>query len=504
MNPDFFLSALEQSFTLMNIFMLGLGVVIGIIIGILPGFGPPLGIALALPFTYYLSPVQAFSLLLGIYNGAMYGGSITAVLIGVPGTSPAAATVLDGHPMLKNGRGAEAMNISLLSSVFGGLFSTVALIVVAPFLARFAMSFGPAEYFALGMLGITVVGKVSGSDALKGIFMGALGILLTTVGIDPVSGQTRYTFDIVSLYNGIPFIPLLVGLFAVPEMLLKAENPVDAVALQNVVVIRPRPNFRALIRHKALMLRSSVIGTLVGIMPGGGGDIAAFLSYGEARRISKTPEKFGQGMEEGVVAAEAANNATIGGALIPALTLGVPGSAAAAVLLGAFMVHGMTPGPRLFQEEPVLMYSVFVGLFLINLMLLAAGFLFIRRAVAFMRVPVRVVIPLVILLCFVGSYSAQGSMYGVWVMLISGVLGYVFVKRGFPVIPCVLGVVLGPLLESSFRQALTLSDGDLSGLFVRPISLGIYALMLFNLFGGPLMSRLAKGLRKGLGKGQGA
>lgn len=490
-NPEFLLEALSQSFAIGNLLLLFLGVVIGIIIGILPGFGPPLGIALALPFTYYLIPTQAFSLLLGIYNGAMYGGSITAVLIGVPGTSPAAATVLDGHPMLLKGKGAEAMNLSLVGSVFGGLFSTVILVIVAPFLAAFAMRFGPAEYFALGMLGITVVGKVSGTSALKGILMGALGLLLTTVGFDPVSGEARYTFDIVQLYNGIPFIPLLMGLFAVPEMLIRAEK-FDGHTAKDIQCTYKLPDFKAIFKHKALMVRSAIIGVLVGIMPGGGGDIAAFLSYSEAKRISPTPEKFGQGMEEGVIAAETTNNATVGGALIPSLTLGVPGSAAAAVLLGAFMVHGMTPGPRLFQEEPVLMYSIFIGLFLINFMLLVAGCLFIRYAVKFILVPVQLVIPIVLLLCFIGSYASQGSIYGVWVMIISGAAGYVLVKFGFPVIPCILGVVLGPLIENSFRQALILSDGDPSALIMRPLAIIIYILMILNLFGGNIFAWVKK------------
>ncbi len=481
--------AIAKSFALANLLLLFLGTAIGVIIGVLPGFGPPLGIALALPFTYYMSPVEAFSLLLGIYSGAMYGGSITAILIGVPGTSPAAATVMDGHPMFKQGRGSDALNTSLIGSVFGGLLSTVALVLVAPFLAAFTIRFGPAEYFALGILGISIIGKVSGTSAARGILMGVIGIFITTVGFDKVTGQARYTFDIVSLYNGIPFIPLLMGLFALPEMLQKVEDMRMPDLPKDLDAQKGKPNWREIWRLKYIMIRSACIGSFVGVLPGGGGDIAAFLSYNEAKRTSPTPEKFGTGMVEGVAAAETANNATVGGALIPALTLGVPGSPATAVLLGAFLIHGLTPGPRLMVDAPMLIYTIFIGLFVINLMLYVIGRFFIRFSIKFVFVPPQIIIPLVLLLCFIGSYAAGSSIYGVWVTVIAGVLGYLCVKLGFPLIPCVLGIVMGQMIETSFRNALIISDGSMTELFMRPIPMVIYIIMFANLFGGTLIAK---------------
>lgn len=481
-----FFLAVSQLVQPLNILLLFLGVGLGIVIGIIPGLGAPLGIAIALPFTYYISPIQAFSLLLGIYSGAIYGGSISAIILGIPGTPPAAATLLDGSPMCKSGRGGEALTIALVSSVFGGIFSAICLSLIAPVLAKFAMRFGPPEYFALGLFGILVVGKISGKNAYKGFLMGAVGIFLTTLGIDPVNANMRFTFDSVNLYSGISFIPLLVGLFALPEMMFKCEEMDVKDALKTVLRVK-MPGFQFLNQFKSILLRSSIIGTIVGIIPAEGGAVGAFLSYGEAKRISKTPEKFGTGTPEGVIAPETANNATIGGALIPTLTLGVPGSAAAAILMGALMIHGFTPGPRLFMEAPELMYSIFVGLFIINLIMLLLGILAIRSAVHIIKVPKWIIIPLVLVLCFLGAYSIKSSLFGVWVMLWAGFGGYFLRKFGFPLVPCVLGFVLGPMIEVNFRQSLTLSDGNWLIFVNRPISLTVYGLILLAFFAQPAL-----------------
>ncbi len=489
-----FIGALTQLIQPINILLLFLGVGLGIVIGIIPGLGAPLGIAIALPFTFYITPIQAFSLLLGIYSGAIYGGSISAIILGIPGTPPSAATLLDGYPMFKAGRGGEALTLALVGSVIGGLFSTVCLALVAPILAKFAMEFGPPEYFALGLFGIMVVGKVSGENVLKGLIMGAIGIFLTTLGIDPVNANSRFTFGSVNLYAGIAFVPLLVGLFAFPEMMSGCEDLTQRLIPEKALNVK-LPSFKMLSQFKSILLRSSIIGTIIGIIPAEGGAVAAFISYSEAKRISKTPELFGKGIPEGVLAPETANNATIGGALIPTLTLGVPGSAAAAILLGALMIHGFTPGPRLFIEAPELMYSIFIGLFIINFIMLFLGIVAIRSAVRIIKVPDRIIIPIVLLLCFLGCYSIDGNMFGVWIMLWAGLFGYVFRKFGFPIIPCVLGFVLGPMIEVSFRQSLTLSDGNW-GIFVsRPISLIVYGLMLLALFAQPVLDYL-KRLRK--------
>ncbi|MGD8561468.1 MAG: tripartite tricarboxylate transporter permease [Desulfarculaceae bacterium] len=491
-----FIEALTQLIQPLNIGLLILGVGLGIIIGIIPGLGAPLGIAIALPFTFYISPIQAFSLLLGIYSGAIYGGSVSAIMLGIPGTPPAAATLMDGYPMMKAGRGGEALTYSLVGSVIGGLFSTVCLMLIAPVLATFAMQFGPSEYFALGVFGIMVVGKVAGDNVFKGFIMGALGIFLTTFGIDPVNANMRFTFGSVDLYAGISFIPLLVGLFAVPEMMFKCEDLAQRVLPKSALNVK-LPGVKALYRFKNVLLRSAIIGTIVGIIPAEGGAVGAFISYGEAKRCSKEPEKFGQGAPEGVLAPETANNATIGGALIPTLTLGVPGSAAAAILLGALMIHGFTPGPRLFSEAPDLMYSIFIGLFIINIIMLFLGMGAIGSAAKIIKVPDRIIIPVVLLLCFLGSYSIKNSMFGVWVMLWAGLFGYIMRKFGFPIIPCVLGFVLGPMIEVNFRQALTISDGNWLVFIDRPISLIIYGLILLTFVSQPLMDFIKRARKNG-------
>jgi len=470
-----------------NIALLITGVGLGIVIGIMPGLGAPLGIAIALPFTFYISHIQAFSLLLGIYSGAIYGGSISAIILGIPGTPPAAATLLDGYPMFQAGRGGEALTLALIGSVIGGIFSTLCLTLITPILAKFAMKFGPPEYFALGLFGILVVGKISGDNPLKGFIMGAVGVFLTTLGIDPVNATTRFTFGSVNLYSGISFIPLLVGLFAISEMLGKCEDLASRKVPEGALRVR-LPARSVLSKFKGLFLRSSIIGTIIGIIPAEGGAIGAFISYGEAKRVSRHPEKFGKGASEGVIAAECANNATIGGALIPTLTLGVPGSAAAAILLGALMIQGYTPGPRLFIEAPDLMYSIFIGLFIINLIMLCLGLLAIRSAVRIIQVPDQVIIPLVLLLCFLGAFSVKGSLFGVWVMLWAGLFGFIFRKFGFPLIPCVLGFVLGPMIEVNFRHSLTISDGQWLIFVTRPISLVIYGLMILAFFGQPFLN----------------
>ena len=483
------IDAVGQLWSVSNLFLIVVGVALGIIVGISPGLGAPLGIAIALPFTFYLNANQSFSLLLGIYSGAIYGGSISAIVLGIPGTPPAAATVLDGHPLFRSGKGDQALTLSLIGSVIGGLFSTVCLALLAPILASFALKFGPPEYFALGVFGVSVVGRVSGENLWKGLIMGAVGIFLTTLGIDPVNGNVRFTFGSINLYSGLPLIPLLVGLFALPEMLEKAENLIQRAIPKEGIKIG-FPKLKELWKYKSDFLRSSIIGTVVGIVPAEGGAIGAFVSYGEAKRVSKNPERFGMGAPEGVIAAETANNATVGGALVPTLTLGVPGSAAAAILLGALMVQGLDPGPRLFVDAPELIYYIFVSLIVINVVLLIVGWGAISSAVQIVQVPDRILIPIVLIVAFVGSYATAGSLFGVWIMLLAGAAGYVLRKFGFPVVPAVLGFVLGEMIERSFRHSLTLSDGNWAIFLTRPISATIFILMIVVIVGPTIVSKM--------------
>ena len=472
--------------------LLVLGIVLGLIIGILPGLGPPIAIALALPFTFYLEPVPSMVLLLGIYSAAIYGGSISAIAVGIPGTGAAIATVEDGHQMFKQGKGGEALGFSLTGSIIGGLFSAMCLAFVAPLLASLAVQFGPREYLAISVFGLVVVVRVAGKSLPKGLMMGGLGIFLTTWGLDELNGTERYTFGTYYLYEGLPLVPFLVGLFAMSEVLIGAERSAKKVSFDTASLSVQLPGLKAMVRMKDVILRSSIIGTVIGIIPGEGAAVGAFFAYSEAKRRSKNPEEFGKGKAEGILAPETANNATVGGALVPTLTLGVPGSPAAAVLLGALLIQGLTPGPKLFSEQPDLMYAIFLGLFLINILMMLIGLVAIRFAAQLIRVPTTVIVPIVMLLSFVGIYSVSNSFFNVSVLLGAGILGYVIRKLGYSIAPLSIGFVLGPILENSLRQSITIADGSVSEFFSTPIGLTIYCALALTILWGPISARFKK------------
>ena len=474
------------------VFIVG-GVVLGLVIGILPGLGPPIAIALALPFTFYLDTVPSLLLLLGIYSAAIYGGSISAIAVGIPGTGAAIATVQDGHRMFKDGRGGDALGLSLTGSIVGGLVSVVCLAFIAPLLAELAVKFGPREYLAISVFGLVVVVRVAGASLAKGLLVGGLGIFLTTWGLDELNGTERYTFGSYHLYEGLPLVPFLVGLFAMSEVLIGAERALRKIEFTQASLTVRLPGLKTLGKMKDLLFRSSIIGTVIGIIPGEGAAVGAFFAYSEAKRRSSDPRKFGTGIPEGIVAPEAANNATVGGALVPTLTLGVPGSPAAAVLLGAFLIHGLAPGPRLFSERPDLMYSIFIGLFIINILMMFIGLAAIRFAARLIMVPTTVIVPTVMLLSFVGIYSVSNSFFNVGVLLGAGILGYVVRKLGYSIAPLSIGFVLGPILENSLRQSLTIADGSVLEFFDTPIGLSIYAALALTILWGPVSARLRGG-----------
>ncbi len=483
-------SALSLLADPLTMLLLVVGIVLGLIIGILPGLGPPIAIALALPFTFYMDTVPSMVLLLGIYSAAIYGGSISAIAVGIPGTGAAIATVQDGHKMFKSGRGGEALGFSLTGSIIGGLFSAVCLALIAPLLADLAVKFGPREYLAISVFGLVVVVRVAGQSLPKGLLVGGLGIFLTTWGLDELNGTERYTFGSYHLYEGLPLVPFLVGLFALSEVLIGAERAARNVDFSVESLTVKLPGMKTLSRMKDVILRSSVIGTIIGIIPGEGAAVGAFFAYSEAKRRSKTPEDYGTGIPEGIVAPETANNATVGGALVPTLTLGVPGSPAAAVLLGALLIQGLTPGPKLFSDEPDLMYAIFIGLFLINILMMVIGLVAIRFAAQLIRVPTSVIVPTVMLLSFVGIYAVSNSFFNVGVLLGAGILGYVVRKLGYSIAPLSIGFVLGPILENSLRQSLTIADGSVGEFFNTPTGLTIYAALALTILWGPLVKRL--------------
>lgn len=464
---------------------LAAGIIIGLAIGILPGLGPPIAIALALPFTFYMEPVPSLVMLLAIYNAAIYGGSISAIAVGIPGTGAAIATVMDGNAMFRKGRGGEALGLSLAGSIVGGLFSAACLAFIAPILAQVAIKFGPREFLAISVFGLAVVVRVAGANLFKGLLAGGLGLFLTTWGLDELNGAERYTFGTYHLYEGIPLVPFLVGLFAVSEALIGAEKALRKIEFDQASLAVSLPGLKALGRLKGNLMRSSLIGTVIGIIPGEGAAVAAFFAYSEEKRRSRQPEKFGTGIPDGVVAPETANNATVGGALIPTLTLGVPGSPAAAVLLGAFLIQGLAPGPTLFDERPDIMFSLFLGLFAINILLLLFGLLAIRFAARLIMAPMAAIVPTVLLLSVTGIYAVSNSLFNVGVLIAAGVLGYAARKLGYSIAPLSIGFVLGPVLENSLRQSITIADGSAAEFFNTPIGVCIYAALALTIAWGP-------------------
>lgn len=494
------LEAFSVVFSLGTVSMILLGVLAGIIIGALPGLTVNMGIALLLPLTYSFQGMTGILLLLGVYCGAVYGGSITAILISTPGTPASAATVLDGYPMAKKGEAGRALGLSTLASAFGGVFSTIALVLIAPQLAKVATGFSAAEYFALAVFGISIITSVSSSSIIKGLIGGGIGLTIATVGLDPMTSGMRFTFDSIYLMGGISFIPVLVGLFAFSQGLLGVEEEYSERFKKTTVKIKAKidrllptwPDFK---RVLPTYIRSSVIGTGIGAVPGTGGDIASFIAYNEAKRWSKHPEEFGHGSPEGVSAPEAGANSVAGGAMVPLMTLGIPGDGATAIIMGAFMVQGLALGPQLFTEHPVEVNSIFIGLFAANIFMGIMGFMGMRLFVKVMDVPRRVLVPVILLLCSVGAYSVNHDITDVFVMMVCGVLAYIMIKLDFSMSPIVIGIILGPMAESNLRRALMMSEGDPSILLTRPICatfLIIAALTLLLPIVGPSIKKLWK------------
>ncbi|MBE6905289.1 MAG: C4-dicarboxylate ABC transporter permease [Ruminococcaceae bacterium] len=441
----------------------------GIIIGAMPGLTSVMGVTLLLPFTYGMEASMGMVLLLAISFGAIYGGSITAILIRTPGTPASAATMTDGGKFSDRGEGGRAIGISTFSSWIGGTISALVLIFVAPQLAKVALKFGPPEYCCLAVFGLTVIASISGKSIIKGLIAGCIGLFISTVGLDPLTGFSRYSFGIVNLYNGLQVVPLMIGLFAISQVLVNIKNGVA----QNQVtqkVTRVLPTKSDMKQALPVSLMSAFIGTFIGCIPAAGADIAAFVSYDVAKKRSKHPELFGTGCVEGVAAPEAGNNGDTSGALVPMLTLGVPGDATAAVLIGALTLQGLQPGPLLFTEHPDIVNRIFAGTLVANLLMLILGLLGIRLFIKVIQVKPYILTPIIFVLCILGSYALRNNLFDVGVMLISAFVGYFFIHLEIPIAPIVLAIILGPMAESNLRRSLLLSNGSFSIFFMRPIS----------------------------------
>lgn len=459
-----------------------LGVILGIIFGALPGLTATMGLALIVPLTFGIPPVVAFSALLGVYVGAVYAGSITATLIGTPGTAAAAATLMEGPALTKKGESKKALTMTTVASFIGGIFSCVALILISPQLAKVALSFGPPEYFALALFGITIVAGVSGDSLLKGVIAGLMGLFIATIGMDPITGTTRFTFDIPELLNGVDVIPALVGLFAISEILTrlekKGENIVDTIKTSTVSLKASEVS-----RNWFNLLRSSSIGTFIGIIPATGSGVAAFVAYNEAKRVTKEPEKYGKGNIDGLAATESANSAVTGGALVPLLTLGIPGDVITAVLLGALMIQGYSPGPTLFTEDTSLIYGIFTALIIANIFMLIVGLGASRLFPKLLKIPEGILMPVIAVFCVLGAYSISNSSFDVLIMLIFGILGYTMLKVGLPLAPMLLSLILAPIIEKNFRRAMVISENEFSIFVTRPVSLVILIVTLIVFVG---------------------
>ncbi len=448
-----------------------LGLTWGIIGGALPGISASITMALLLPLTYQLDPTSAIVMLAATYIGAEYGGSIPAILIRTPGTNAAAATVVDGFEMTKQGKAGEALGISLWSGTLGSLFGLLMLVLLTEPLSRLALAFTPMSYFGLGILGLSVIASMTGGSPLKGFASAIVGMMVATVGTDPISGVTRLTFDSPDLLSGIEPILVMVGLFAISELMSQSGN-VSATAVVQAVRIK-LPNWKMMKRLGRSQGIGCGIGTLEGVIPGGGGTIAAFLSYNEARRWSKHPEEFGKGSPEGVAAPETANNTVASTALIPLLSFGIPGSNSAAILLGGFLLHGLVPGPNLFQENVEVVQGLYVGSFIATLGQLLIGFLIMPACLWLVNRPRPYLAAFILAFVLSGVYSLNLSTFDLGIVLVAGLVGYVMRICGFPFLPAVLGVVLCPLVESSYRRSLVLAGGDHAIFIEDRICLGL-------------------------------
>jgi putative tricarboxylic transport membrane protein len=452
-----------------NLYYCFVGSLVGTLVGVLPGIGPLAALSLLLPFTFALPPVPSLVMLSAIFYGAMYGGSTTSILVNIPGEAASVVTCLDGYEMAKQGRAGVALGIAAIGSFIAGTLSNVVLTLFSPALVSVALRFGPPEYFALMLLGLIMTLFMIGGSALKAVVMLALGIFLSTVGMDVVNGVERFTFGFVNMTGGFDLVPIVMGLFGVSEILMNVEVPEEMKILSGT--IRGLwPTLRDWRDSWVPILRGSALGFGLGVLPGGGPVTASFLSYAVERKLSRTPERFGRGAIEGVAGPEAANNAAVGGAMIPLLSLGLPSNAVTALLLGALVIHGVQPGPMLMVQHPEIFWGVIASLYIGNVMLLVLNLPLVGMWVQLLRVPYAILFPCILLLTVIGTYSTNSNVFDVWVMIGFGIAGFVLRKLGYELAPLVLAIVLGPLMEQSLRQSLIMASGNPAIFLTRPIA----------------------------------
>ena len=481
-----------------NLLAIFAGALIGMFVGAMPGLSATMAIALLLPLTYSMRPETGLAMLASLYLAAMYGGSVAAILLRTPGTPAAAATVLDGYPMAQKGLAGKALGLSLTASLIGGVISSIVLLTVAPLLGRVVLNFGPVEIFAVAVLGITIIGSLSQGSAILGLMSGAIGLLIATVGMDPTTGTPRFTFGVLDLFGGVNFTVALIGLFSIPQairLIVQGNSNQD----ERVSSIRDRmlPTGAEFIKLLPNSVRSGFIGVFVGLIPGTGGDTASWFAYNEAKRFSRHKAEFGTGYPAGIVAPEAANNAVVGGALIPTISLGIPGSSSTAVLLGGLMVHGILPGPSLMTEHGDVTYTLLWAVMFANIALFVVGLLFTRACITVTRIPNRVVGPIIVVLSVIGSFAINNSVFDVGLMIAFGMVGFVFDQFRIPTPPLVIGLILGPILDTTLLQSMLIGRNDWMIFLQNPISATLLAVAFLSILQAtPFFGSLARLFRK--------
>lgn len=462
------------------------GVIMGIIFGSIPGFTITMAVALTLPFSFGLEPLPGIALMMGVWLGGASGGLISSVLLGIPGTPSSVATTFDGYPMAKKGEPGRALAIGLWSSFFGSLIGGAILIVGAPLLSKWAIQFGPWEFFALMVLGLSAIASLGNGSLIKGILAGLLGMFFGMFGLDPVLGTERFTFGTVSMMAGFSYLPVLIGIFAFSQLLTEIgkhsgeQSNVDTKISLSYPIGKTLKDMGGSFVN---VIRSSVIGTIIGALPGAGSSIANIMSYDVAKKLSKNPELYGTGTKDGIIAAETANNSSEGGALIPTLALGIPGSAVTVMMMGALLVHGIQPGPYFFVSQPVLAYGIFLSFFISAILMLVVQSLGIKLFLRINDIPMHFLLPIVIILCALGSFALNNRIFDIWVLLLFGVIGYLMKSSGFSLPAFVLGIILGPLTEENLRRAVATS-ADLSLFFTRPLSGALLGLAILSILYG--------------------
>lgn len=458
-------------FTPLNLLIIFFATTLGVIIGIAPGIGPFMAVVVLLPFTFNIPAESGMLALMSIFVGGAMGGGITSAILGIPGTPMATATVFDAYPMSKKGQAGKAVGFVVTGSFFGGVFSLVVCIFTAPLLARVALAFGPPEYAGLALMGLSAVIALSQESVVKGIISLLIGLFLAAVGTDEATADLRFTFGMMQLTKGIDIVPVLLGLFSISKVLEFMEERLMVIQYDEKALIPRYPSRKEIWKYKGAYLRASVIGTIIGAIPGVGSVQAAFIAYAEAKRVSKHPELFGTGIPEGIISCESADNAVSGGALIPMLTLGIPGDAITAIVMATLFVHGLTPGPQFFQTQTVIITALYIGMIISNFLMLFLGMYGARLVMGMIaRTKESVLIPGVALISMLATYCVSASLTDVWIMWVFGVVGYFLVKVKIPLSPIILAIILGPLFEGSFRRSLSISDGDFTIFITRPYS----------------------------------